>query len=233
MPNSDWILLVEDDARLRHELREALSDHGFVVHEAESISAAEALLTSSCTLVLLDIGLPDGNGLLFCRTLRKSGCQIPVIMLTAHDAPRDRVEGLDAGADDYVVKPFDIEEVLARIRSVLRRAQQVHTQQVLRRGDIWLDVEAREAGRGSQRLELAPREFELLRFLLEHPGRAWTRDQLLERVWGLRGGIGSSRTIDLHIRKLRQKIGDEDPESRMIATIWGLGYRLNEEPAQG
>lgn len=153
----------------------------------------------------------------------------PIIILTARDAARERVQGLDAGADDYVVKPFEVEEVLARIRSVLRRSRQQIPLTIHRVGELWADAQAREAGRGDQRLDLAPREFDLLLFLLQHPGKAWTRDQLLEHVWGIRGGIGDSRTIDLHVRKLRKKIEDNPAAARFIATVWGVGYRLNDE----
>jgi len=229
--SSDRILLIEDDVRVRHELRTALAAEGFAVSEASDLGQARAAKPEEHSVVLLDLGLPDGDGLAFCRQLREAGVATPIIIVTARDAARERVQGLDAGADDYVVKPFEIEEVLARIRSVLRRARQQVPQTIHRVGELWADAQAREAGRNEERLDLAPREFDLLLFLLQHPGKAWTRDQLLEHVWGIRGGIGDSRTIDLHIRKLRKKIEDNPAAARFIATVWGVGYRLNDEEA--
>ncbi|MCK5942806.1 MAG: response regulator transcription factor [Planctomycetes bacterium] len=225
----DSILLVEDDVRVRHELRSALADAGFAVREAADLAQARDADATRHSLVLLDLGLPDGDGLDFCRALREQGAATPIIALTARDASKDRIRGLDAGADDYVVKPFEVGEVLARIRSVLRRSRREVTQQVYRCGDLWADAESREAGRGERRIEFAPREFDLLLFLLKNPGKAWTRDQLLEHVWGVRGGVGDSRTIDLHVRKLRRKIEDNPAAARIIATVWGIGYRLNDE----
>ena len=229
----DRILLVEDDVRVRHELRSALGSAGFAVREAADLAQARDADADAHSLMLLDLGLPDGDGLQFCRQLREAGTTTPIIVLTARDAARDRVRGLDAGADDYIVKPFEIDEVLARIRSVLRRSrQQVTPQQVYRCGELWVDAEARKAGRGERDIEFAPREFDLLLFLLKHRGKAWTRDQLLEHVWGVRGGVGDSRTIDLHVRKLRRKIEDNPASAKYIATVWGVGYRLNDEEQQ-
>lgn len=230
--DSDRILLVEDDVRVRHELRSALAAEGFAVSEAPDLGRARSHDPASHSVVLLDLGLPDGDGLAFCRELREAGTITPIIVLTARDAARDRVRGLDAGADDYVVKPFEIDEVLARIRSVLRRARQQVPQQIYRCGELWADPQSREAGRGDRRIEFAPREFDLLLFLLKNPGKAWTRDQLLEHVWGVRGGVGDSRTIDLHVRKLRRKLEDNPASAKLIATVWGVGYRLNDEDAK-
>ena len=126
----------------------------------------------------------------------------------------------------------DLPLALARIRSVLRRSRNQVTQQVYRCGDLWADAAAREAGRGDRKIDFAPREFDLLLFLLKHPGKAWTRDQLLEHVWGVRGGVGDSRTIDLHVRKLRRKIEDNPAAAKLLATVWGVGYRLNDEEPQ-
>ena len=228
----DSVLLVEDDVRVRHELRGALTSAGLEVHEAADLAQARDVDAAAMSVVLLDLGLPDGDGLDLCRSLREAGVATPIIVLTARDAARERVRGLDAGADDYVVKPFEVEEVLARIRSVLRRSRNQVTQQVYRCGDLWADAEAREAGRGERKIDFAPREFDLLLFLLKHPGKAWTRDQLLEHVWGVRGGVGDSRTIDLHVRKLRRKIEDNPAAAKLLATVWGVGYRLNDEEPQ-
>lgn len=226
---TERILLVEDDPRVRHELRVTLTAYGVEVSEAADLAQARLANAAEHTMVLLDLGLPDGDGLAFCRELRDSGVVTPIIVLTSRDDTHDRVAGLDAGADDYVVKPFDAEEVLARIRSVSRRSRQQVTNRVHRHGDLWVNADSREAGRGDTKIMLAPREFDLLLFLIQHPGKAWTRDQLLERVWGLRGGVGDSRTIDLHVRKIRKKIEDHPAEARLIATVWGIGYRFNDE----
>jgi DNA-binding response OmpR family regulator len=220
---------VADDVRVRHELRSALTAQGFTVSEAPDLARAQSANAAEHSVVLLDLGLPDGDGLTFCRQLREAGTITPIIVLTARDTARDRILGLDAGADDYVVKPFEIGEVLARIRSVLCRSRQQAPQQTYRCGELWADPQSREAGRGDRRIEFAPREFDLLLFLLRHPGKAWTRDQLLEHVWGVRGGGGDSRTIDLHVRKLRRKIENNPAAARFIATVWGVGYRLNDE----
>ncbi|MGC6487201.1 MAG: response regulator transcription factor [Planctomycetota bacterium] len=228
---ADSVLLIEDDVRVRHELRGALHAAGLQVVEAADVAQARRADAADVSVVLLDLGLPDGDGLELCRSWREAGVATPIIVLTARDAAPERVRGLDAGADAYVVKPFELAEVLARIRSVLRRARNQVTQQVYRSGDLWADAEAREAGRGDRRIEFAPREFDLLLFLLRNPGKAWTRDQLLEHVWGVRGGVGDSRTIDLHVRKLRRKIEDDPAAAKIIATVWGVGYRLNEDEA--
>lgn len=223
------ILLVEDDARVREELTASLTQDGFEALQARTVGKARRLLAEEPDLVLLDLGLPDGDGVDFCRSLRADGSSIPVIVLTARDAARDRISGLDAGADDYVVKPFEMGEVLARIRSVLRRSRQEVAEHVFRCGDLWADSSARVAGRGDRRIAFAPREFDLLLFFLKHPGKVWTRDQLLHRVWGLRGGVGHSRTVDLHVRKVRKKIEDDPTSARFISTVWSVGYRLNED----
>ncbi|MFH0944570.1 MAG: winged helix-turn-helix domain-containing protein [Planctomycetota bacterium] len=154
---------------------------------------------------------------------------VPIVILTARDAPEERVRGLDVGSDDYVVKPFHMPELLARIRSVLRRAGRTVGPGVAQAGDLWADPESRKARCGDRMLELTPREFDLLIFLLRHPGRAWTRDQLLDRVWGPTYE-GESRTVDSHIRRLRSYIEADSGDPRYIGTVWGVGYRMNEVP---
>lgn len=229
----EQILLIEDDIRVRQELERALKSAGYGVCLACDLAQAREQCAKKHSLLLLDLGLPDGDGLQLCRELRAAGNAVPIIVLTARDTSSARVNGLDAGADDYVVKPFEIAEVLARIRSVLRRAkQEVAAGNVYRCGELWADAGARTAGRGDSEVDFAPREFDLLLFLLQNPGKAWTRDQLLERVWGLRGGVGDSRTIDMHVRKLRRKIEDNPADARYIVTVWGVGYRLNDDEAE-
>lgn len=221
------LLLIEDDARIRRELLDALRAAGFAVDVAISVNDALAAIKRHYDLILLDLGLPDGDGLDLCRRVREGGRGVPIVMLTARDAPEQRVRGLDVGADDYVVKPFHLPELLARIRSVLRRAGRGVGAGVARCGELWADPESRTAGRGDAPLDLTPREFDLLVFLLRHPGRAWTRDQLLDRVWGPTYD-GEVRTVDSHVRRLRSSIESDPGDPRYIGTVWGVGYRMNE-----
>ncbi len=223
------ILLVEDDERIRIELLDALRAAGYEPEVAVNLRGARALAEIPCDLVLLDLGLPGGDGLDLARELRSQGRGVPIIVLTARDAPDQRVRGLDVGADDYVVKPFHMPELLARIRSVLRRSGRSSGPGVVRLGDLWVDPELRTAGRGDEPLELKRRELELLLFLLRNPGRPWTREQLLDRVWGA-GYEGDSRTIDVHVRRLRAKIEEDPGRPQRLVTEWGVGYRM-QDPA--
>ena len=221
------ILVVEDDHRIRTELLDVLRASGFDVYVSVSYSDASQALRRDYALVLLDLGLPDGDGLDLCRRLRQAGRGVPIIILTARDAPEQRVRGLDVGADDYVVKPVHLPELVARVRSVLRRAGRSVGPGRVRCGDLWADPSSRTAGNDDQVLELTPREFDLLLFLLQYPGRAWTRAQLLDRVWGA-SYDGDDRTVDLHIRRLRSKIEDDASDPRYIETVWGVGYRMRD-----
>ena len=226
---ANQLLLIEDDERIRRELLDALRAAGFDVEVAASAADARRIMQRQFDLMLLDLGLPDGDGLDLCRQLRQAGRGVPIVILTARDAPEERVRGLDVGADDYVVKPFHMPELLARIRSVLRRAGRTVGPGVARSGDLWADPESRKAGCGERLLELTPREFDLLIFLLRHPGKAWTRDQLLDRVWGPTYE-GESRTVDSHIRRLRSYIEEDSGDPQYIGTVWGVGYRMSELP---
>ena len=181
-------------------------------------------------VVLTDLGLPDGSGLDLCRDLRNQGRGLPIMIVTARDAPEARVRGLDIGADDYIVKPFHMPELLARIRTVLRRSGRVVGPGRVENNGLWADPESRTAGKGTQTFELKPREFELLIFLLSHPGRAWTREQLVDRVWGS-DFEGDTRTVDSHIRRLRSQIEDDPGDPHYVETVWGVGYRMCEAEA--
>ena len=154
---------------------------------------------------------------------------MPIIILTARDAPEDRVRGLDVGADDYVIKPFHLPELIARVRSVMRRAGHAFGPGRVQHGILWADPERHVAGLDRTEVVLKPREFDLLLFLLRHPGRTWTREQLLDRVWGAEYE-GDIRTVDLHVRRLRAKIEEDASDPRYLETVWGVGYRLREEP---
>lgn len=221
------ILLVEDDERIRKELLDGLRGSGFDVDVSVLARHARLALQRDYDLVLLDLGLPDGDGLDLCRELRRNGRSVPVIILTARDAPAHRVRGLDVGADDYVVKPFHLPELIARVRSVLRRAGRTVGPGRAQWEDLTADPRSRTAKRGDRPLDLTRREFDLLLFFLRFPGRTWTRDQLLDRVWGPTYA-GDSRTVDLHIRRLRAKIEDDSSDPKYLATVWGVGYRMGE-----
>jgi len=221
------ILLIEDDERIRKELLDALRASGFDVDVSVLARHARLALQQDYDLVLLDLGLPDGDGLDLCRELRASGRSVPVIILTARDAPEQRVRGLDVGADDYVVKPFHVPELIARVRSVLRRAGRAVGPGLAQWRDLTADPESRTAQRGGEALDLTRREFDLLQFFLRFPGRTWTRDQLLERVWGP-SYEGDARTVDLHVRRLRVKIEHDPGDPKYLATVWGVGYRMGD-----
>ncbi len=223
------ILLVEDEPRIRRELSHLLTGAGFRVREANSVRSACEALEPPCDMMLLDLGLPDGDGLELCRTLRSRGNEMSIIIITARDAPQQRVLGLDLGADDYLVKPFHPPELLARVRSVLRRANREVSAGRVTHGPLWADPDSRTAGCRDEKLELKPREFDLLLFLLQHTERTWTRDQLLNRIWGM-GFEGSGRTVDLHIRRLRTKVEDDPSDPHWIQTVWGVGYRMGASP---
>jgi len=232
-PSEPRILVVEDDQRIRTELLDSLRHAGFDVSVAVTLAMARTAAERRHDLVLLDLGLPDGDGLELVRELRAGGRAVPILILTARDAPEQRVAGLQAGADDYVVKPFHLPELVARVHGLLRRSGRAVEGGFARNQDLWVDLETRRAGRGeeSQREEftLKPREFDLLAFFVRQPGRAWTRDQLLDRVWG-NDFKGDARTVDLHVRRLRAKIERDAADPHYIETVWGVGYRMTEAP---
>ena len=221
------ILLVEDDERIRTELLDAFRASGFSVEVCVSYQQGRWAARGEHDLILLDLGLPDGDGLDLCRELRSNGRSVPIIILSARDAPEHRVRGLYVGADDYVIKPFHMPELIARIQAVLRRAGRSVGPGRLRVGRIWADPEARTAGVGNDLFDLTPREFELMLFFLRHPGRVWTREQILDRVWGV-SYEGTARTVDLHVRRLRSKIEDDPGNPRHIQTVWGVGYSMRD-----
>lgn len=225
------ILLVEDDDRIREELARVLGSEGYSVDACSSLTLARhAVERTKPAVVVLDLGLPDGDGLELCRELRARGDSTPIIVLTARDGPEERVIGLDSGADDYVVKPFHPPELAARVRSVLRRSQPEADDdaKVVLSCGLWADPVARSAGKGDRPIDLKRREFELLLFLMRNPGRAWSREQLLERVWE-EGFSGDARTVDLHVQRIRAKIEDDKSDPRYIETVWGIGYRWKDE----
>jgi heavy metal response regulator len=218
------ILLVEDDKHIVGFLKRGLEEEGYVVEVAsDGEEGLELARDGEFDLIVLDILLPKVDGFEVCRRLRQAGNTTPVLMLTAKDDVEDRVRGLDLGADDYLVKPFAFEELLARIRALMRRHRNAEGA-ILRVGDLTINLLTREVKRGDQVIELTTREFELLKFLAHHPGRVFTRTQILEHVWGYDFEY-SSNIVDVYIKYLREKI-DRPFERKLIHTVRGVGYKL-------
>lgn len=218
------LLLVEDDQTLLETLVYNLTREGYQVIPASTGTAALNLAREhQPDLVLLDVMLPELDGLTVCRTLRHE-MEVPIVLLTARSGEVDRIVGLDSGADDYIVKPFSVGELLARLRAALRRGRRAPETQ-LQTGDLVLDLVGHRALRGHQPINLSPKEFDLLAELIRHKGAVLTRDLLLQRVWGF-DFAGDTRTVDVHIRWLREKIEDDPANPRRIETVRGLGYRF-------
>jgi two-component system response regulator MprA len=219
------ILVVDDDPKIRSVLGRGLRFEGYNVQIAAG--GQEALQLARETpfdLVVLDLTMPRMDGLEVCRRLRR-GVSVPILMLTARDAVTDRIVGLDSGADDYLTKPFDFEELLARVRALLRRTQP-QSGEILTFADLRLDTGTREAERGGRRVDLTTREYELLLLFMRHPRQVLLRDQIMDRVWG--DALVESNAIEVHIARLRDKL-EADDEERLIQTIRGAGYALREE----
>lgn len=220
------ILVVDDDTAVRGSLDRALRLEGYNVDTAaDGTTALRALTLTQPDAVVLDLGLPDVDGLEVCRRLRSAGDDTPVLMLTARDAIDDRVLGLDAGADDYLVKPFALAELLARLRALLRRRAGGEGE-VLRFADLSLDLNSRQAGRGNRTFGLTRIEFDLLELFLRHPRQVLTRDVILDRVWGYNFDSGTN-SLAVYVGYLRRKI-EADDEDRLIHTVRGVGYVLRE-----
>lgn len=216
------ILIVEDEEKLAKFVQLELGYEGYEVIVAnDGLSGLMAARDSEPDLVLLDWMMPGLTGVEVCRRLRATGAMMPVILLTAKDGIEDRVAGLDAGADDYVVKPFSIEELLARVRAHLRR-NQPENPEVFLFADLSLNRKTREVKRGDRAIELTAKEFDLLDYLISNPKQVLTRDRILEEVWGY-DFMGDSNIIEVYIRYLRLKLEAED-ESRLIQTVRGVGY---------
>jgi DNA-binding response OmpR family regulator len=224
MTTPHTILVVEDETSIASFVAAYLRNAGYGVKAAASAQAALIQLASeSPALVILDLNLPDGDGVELCRRIRKTS-DVPILMLTARDEDIDKIIGLEVGADDYMTKPFNPRELVARIKSIMRRAtterRDAETAE-LRHGELVIDSGGREVKVGDTEIQLAPKEFDLLWELLDHRGIVLTRDQLLERVWGYTFA-GDTRTVDVHVRQLRRKLGDASP----IVTVWGVGYKV-------
>jgi DNA-binding response OmpR family regulator len=220
------ILLVEDEVKLARFIELELNSEGYRVSVAnDGIAGLTLARESAPDIAILDWMLPGLSGLEVCRRLRATGNKVPIILLTAKDEVGDRVAGLDAGADDYVVKPFSIEELLARIRAHLRRNHEPDSD-LFQFEDLRLNRLTREVYRGDRAIELTAKEFDLLEYLISHPRQVITRDQILEKVWGY-DFMGDSNIIEVYIRYLRLKL-EENQEKRLIHTIRGVGYVLRE-----
>jgi DNA-binding response OmpR family regulator len=218
------ILLVEDEASIASFVSMYLRNAGYTVQTAATGGDALTQVAADAPdLIVLDLMLPDIDGVEICRRLRQRS-DLPILMLTARDEDVDKIIGLEVGADDYLTKPFNPRELVARVKSILRRAapeRRERESETLEHGDLHIDAGRREVKVGDDEIQLAPKEFDLLWELLDHRGLVLTRDQLLERVWGYTFA-GDTRTVDVHVRQLRRKLGDASP----IVTVWGVGYKV-------
>ena len=221
------VLVVEDETSIASFVSLYLKNAGYTVRTAATGSEALAQVgTEQPALIILDLMLPDMDGIEVCRRVRRA-VDVPILMLTARDEDVDKIIGLEVGADDYMTKPFNPRELVARVKSILRRSTSERGRAEsaqLQHGDLVIDAGRREVRVGEQEIQLAPKEFDLLWELLDHKGLVLTRDQLLERVWGYTFA-GDTRTVDVHVRQIRRKLGEASP----IVTVWGVGYKVSPE----
>ncbi len=221
------ILIVEDEEQISSFLRRGLTYEGYEVDAApDGTVALTKARETRMDLVVLDLMLPGMDGLEVCRRLRTANSSLPILVLTARDSVSDRVQGLDAGADDYMVKPFALAELLARVRALLRRAGPGEPE-LLQFGDLKLDTGTRQVHRSDKMIELTSKEFDLLELFLRHPRKVLTRETIYDRVWGYDFG-GESNIIEVYIRYLRQKL-ELEGKSRLLYTVRGVGYVLRDE----
>ena len=225
---NERILIIEDDQAILKILQRGLSYEGYTVDTAtEGRSGLMLARDHQPDLVILDWMLPSMDGLEVCHRLRTASGSVPILMLTAKDAVQDRIQGLDAGADDYMVKPFNLDELLARVRALLRRTQPDRVP-VLKFADLTLDTGSRQASREGRLVQLTAKEYELLELFMRHPKQVLTREVIFDRVWGYDFG-GESNVLEVYIRYLRQKL-EEGGEARLIHTVRGVGYVMRENP---
>jgi DNA-binding response OmpR family regulator len=216
------VLLAEDDAGIREPLARALAREGYEVDQvANGTDAAQLGGEREYALLVLDIGLPGLSGLEVCRQVRRDDPDVPILLLTAQDGELDTVAGLDAGADDYVTKPFRLAELLARVRAQVRRS----SPDLMRAGDVRVDPAARRAWSGDHEVELTPKEFELLALLVRNAGQVVLRERIMEEVWD-ENWFGSTKTLDMHVSSLRRKLGDDAAAPDRIKTVRGVGLRF-------
>ncbi len=224
------ILVIEDDPAVAEALIEGIGDEGYEVHwEATGTGGVAHARDRSPQLIVLDVRLPDGSGFDFCRQIRLLGLRQPILMLTVQADEVDKVLGLEMGADDYLTKPYRLRELIARIRSLLRRAYgELASAQadILYAGDLTIDRTRATVTRDGRPLNLTPTELRLLAFLAQHPGQVFSRGQLIENVWGSDADFYDDKTVSVHVRRLREKIEVEPGDPRIVLTVPGLGYRL-------
>ena len=227
MDNDAHILIVEDEPRIRSALRDFLEYHGFGVTEAGDGLAAKRLVDDrTFDLILLDLMLPEITGEQLCANWRRAGLQTPIIMVTAQGQEKEKISGLEMGADDYVTKPFSLEEMLARIRAVLRRIDPARAVgQTFRFGDLDVDVQALHVTRDGQTIEISAREAGIIQHFAAHPDRVISRDELYRQVWKETLTDLGTRTVDMHIAKLRARIEVDSNDPKLIQTVRGAGYR--------
>jgi DNA-binding response OmpR family regulator len=226
------LLLVEDDDGIARPLAAALVNDGHEVVRVATGREALARAADGVRAVVLDLGLPDIDGVEVCRRLRTLAPGVPVLILTARTSETDVVVGLDAGADDYVTKPFRLAELLARLRALLRRTEPERADPILRAQDVRIDTGARRAWQGETELELTPKEFDLLVLLVADAGRAVARERIMQEVWQT-SWLGSTKTVDMHVSWLRRKLGDDAAAPRYLTTLRGVGFRFEAEPPSG
>ena len=229
------LLVIEDDENISTAISEYFSRVGYTVITADDgLAGVQAAIENRPDAIVLDLMLPKMDGLAVCRAVREKVPYIPILMLTAKDDVIDKVLGLEMGADDYITKPFSLRELEARVKSVLRRARNVaragndDSEVPVVRGRLRIDPSKREVRIGEREVELTPKEFELLRLFATNPGRVFPRKYLLEKIWDY-SYEGYDRTIDSHINRLRAKIEDDPESPRMVLTVWGIGYKFNDE----
>ncbi len=230
MAEKKRILVIEDEPVISEFLRTGLTYEGYdVVLAGKGSEGLEYLRTNDVALLILDLMLPDMDGLDVCKQIRNRGLTLPILMLTARKEVSDRVKGLDTGADDYMTKPFSFDELLARIRALFRRYATAEEDECLKAADICLDPQTREVTHKGKALDLTPTEFALLELFLRHPRKVFTRETLMNRVMGY-DYIGEANIIDVHISHLRDKLGDKPP--RLIRTVYGVGYAFHPEQGE-
>ena len=225
------LLVVEDDDSIRETVGEALRVEGYEVLTCADGAEALSLLTAEplqpVDLLVLDLMLPGLGGLDLCRELRRFNNNTPILVISARDSEMDRVLGLEVGADDYLVKPFGLRELVARCRALLRRSQQASSvlPEVYSLANLCLYINECRVTRDGQDLNLSPKEYKILELFLQHPKRVWSRDQLLEKIWGI-DFVGDTKTVDVHIRWLREKVEKQPSSPELIRTVRGFGYRF-------
>ncbi|MGB9813142.1 MAG: response regulator transcription factor [Thermovenabulum sp.] len=229
---NEKILVVDDEPNILELIKFNLENNGFkVITACNGERVLEMIKAENLDLILLDVMLPGVDGFELCKIIRRKNetSDIPIILITAKSEEIDKILGLEIGADDYITKPFSVRELIARVKAVLRRADKKDkNEKIIKISDIIIDVDKHEVTVKGKKIELTPKEFELLKLFALNPGRVFSRDYLLEKIWGY-DYLGDTRTVDVHIRHLRQKIEENSDETNYIETVRGVGYKFKEE----